>query len=298
VNRPPTSSPVVAAAGLRKRFGRRGRWVLTDVDLTVGPGSLTVVSGGNGSGKTTLLRLLSGLSRPSAGQIVARPTTVGFVPDRLPSRMRMSAAQYVQHMGRIRGLDPATIATRAGQLFEALALSPGADVGIASLSKGNCQKVTLVQALLSPVALLALDEPFSALDEPARCALRELLAEARAAGAAVVVTAHGRAELPTADLVIELVGGRVVGQPGPPSSAARSEPLVTVELLAPDGDVAVAPLANFVARPTGDSSIIDHRLTIVVARSVVDRLLVAALGAGWSVLAVSPRDPAPPDPGP
>jgi len=293
VEQPPIGSPVVAAEGLTKRFGRRGPWVLAGVDLTLEPGSLTVVSGGNGSGKTTLLRLLSGLSRPSGGRLVARPASVGFVPDRLPSRVRMTAAQYVQHMGRIRGLGAATIATRAARLFALLALTPGAEVAMASLSKGNCQKVALTQALLGPVALLALDEPFSALDEPARHTLGGLLAEARAAGAAVVVTAHGRAEMPSADLV-ELVSGRVTSRPTP-SEPLSSERPVTVELLPPDGPVDLAPLADFAARSTIASSTAGDRLTVVVARSAVDRLLVAALDAGWSVLAVAPGDPATPD---
>ena len=50
-------------AGVRKRFSRGGRWVLDGVDLTAGPGQLTVITGGNGSGKSTLLRIMAGASR-------------------------------------------------------------------------------------------------------------------------------------------------------------------------------------------------------------------------------------------
>lgn len=286
-----TNRPIVAAEGLTKRFGRRGRWVLTGVDLRIDVGSLTVVWGGNGSGKTTLLRVLSGLSRPSAGQVVVRPRTVGFVPERLPSRIRMTAAQYVHHMARIRGVDPATARTRRDLLFERLALRPSAEVGIGSLSKGNCQKVALAQALLTPVSLLVLDEPFSALDAPAHRALRALLDEARAAGTAVLLTAHRPDEIPMADRVLELDRGRVTDRPAPTGAAPVSDPGVTVELSAPAGSPDVASLGPVAAGAVLDSSIVGQRVTLVIPRSAVDRLLAAALGAGWSVQSVAPSHP-------
>jgi ABC-type multidrug transport system ATPase subunit len=286
-----TSRPIVAAEAVTKRFGRRGGRVLDGVDLRLDGGSITVISGGNGSGKTTLLRVLTGLTRPSAGRVVPRPLTVGFVPDRLPSRLRMSAAQYVHHMARIRGADPATTRARTDVLFERLALRPSAEVEMSSLSKGNCQKVVLAQALLSPVALLALDEPFSALDAPARRALRELLVEARTAGAAVVLTAHRIDEIPMADRVLELGRGRITDLSRPAGITTRSEPMVTVELLSAADEPDVASLGTVAAGSMLDSSATGRWVTLVVARASVDPLLAAALDAGWSVQSVTPSDP-------
>ena len=79
-----TGAPV-ALAGVGKRFGRRGAWVLEGVDWEPVPGSITVVQGGNASGKTTLLRIVAGVARASAGRVTRSRATVGFVPERLPT---------------------------------------------------------------------------------------------------------------------------------------------------------------------------------------------------------------------
>ena len=98
----------------------------------------------------------------------------------------MTARSYVEHMARLRGVD----AVAGLEVLERLALAPGPDVPIATLSKGNSQKVALAQALGAPVGLLLLDEPTSGLDPRAREVLQDLLAERRAAGAAILVTTH------------------------------------------------------------------------------------------------------------
>jgi ABC-type multidrug transport system ATPase subunit len=290
----PVTKPVVAAEGLRKRFGRQGRWVLDGVDLRVEPSSIAVVLGGNGSGKSTLLRLLSGLSRPSEGRVLGPPFNIGFVPDRLPSRLRLTAWQYVTHMARIRGVDPATIQNRAGLLFERLALTPGPDARIGTLSKGNSQKVALAQALLSPVALLILDEPFSALDEATGDAVQRLLSDARDAGTGVLLSAHRQAEVSLADQVWELEDGRITGRPQPTAATAAVGHPVTLVLTPPDGPVDAAHMIGAIGRSTLESTTNPRRLTVVVDRSAVDRTLRRALEAGWSVLAVTPGDTSPP----
>lgn len=155
--------PAVTADGLRKRFSRQGRWVLDGVDLSLVRGTTTVVLGGNGSGKSTLLRIIAGASLPSSGRVTGRPRTVGYVPERLPAQLRMTARQYVAHLAGIRGAGP-DAAERAENLFDRFGLTPGPDLPITSLSKGNRQKVSLIQALVVPVGLLVLDEPFSGLD--------------------------------------------------------------------------------------------------------------------------------------
>ncbi len=230
----PTSptGAVVAAEGLKKRYGR-GRWVLGGVDLRVAPGAITAVTGGNGSGKTTLLRVLSGVSRPSDGRVVGAPAPVGFVPDRFPTRGRLSARQYVAHMAHIRGVDPATSRTHSELLFEQLALTPSPDAAIRSLSAGNRQKVALVQALLSPVALLALDEPFAALDEAAHDAVQRLLTDSRDLGAAILFSAPRDVETPLADRIVELRGGRLTDIPSPRPSPPSGGAPVTLVLVAP-----------------------------------------------------------------
>jgi ABC-2 type transport system ATP-binding protein len=253
----PTASPdgatVVEAVG--KRFGRAGPWVLRELDLVLAPGTLTEVAGGNGSGKSTLLRVVAGLTRPSAGTVRGRPASVGYAPERLPARLRMTARSYVGHMARLRGADGAAPGLA---VLDRLELAPGPDVPIATLSKGNSQKVALAQALAAPVGLLLLDEPTSGLDLRAREALGDLLVERRAAGAAVLVTTHAAVAGTGADARFELRDGRL----GPATAVA----MVRIELAGRgDGRRKVLEV------PPGDS----------------DDVLAAALAEGWSVVSVT-----------
>ncbi|MBB5954197.1 ABC-type multidrug transport system ATPase subunit [Saccharothrix tamanrassetensis] len=185
-----------------KRYGR-GPWVLRDVTLTVEPGEVVVVTGGNGSGKSTLLRIAAGLSRPTSGR-VERPSSVGYVPERFPPGVRLSARDYLRHLAAVRGV-PAR-----WDLVEALGFVGGPDAPMATLSKGNTQKIALAQALAAD-GLLVLDEPWSGLDAAAGAVLAELVVTG---GAAVLLTDHhghdltGARELPLgavrSGVVIEL----------------------------------------------------------------------------------------------
>lgn len=194
-------------AGVTKNFGSRP--VLRGVDLAVAAGAVVGVLGTNGSGKSTLLRILAGVSRPSGGTASGRPRT-GYVPDRFPARQRMSALSYLCHLGRISGLSTAEARRRAEGWLERFALAGGPDSPLRDLSKGNAQKVGLVQALLPEPDLLVLDEPWSGLDAGTRAVLTEVVGESAARGTAVVFTDH-RPDLvrTTATRAHRLVDGRL-----------------------------------------------------------------------------------------
>lgn len=169
-----------------KRYGR-GPWVLRDVTLVVEPGEPVVVTGGNGTGKSTLLRIAAGLSRPSAGR-VTRPRSVGYLPERFPTGVKLPARDYLRLLAGVRG-----VAAR-WDLVEALGFVGDPDAPMATLSKGNTQKIALAQALTA-TDLLVLDEPWSGLDAAAGAVLVDLVA---ASGCAVLVTDHHGHDLPGA----------------------------------------------------------------------------------------------------
>ncbi|GAA3886228.1 ABC transporter ATP-binding protein [Saccharothrix violaceirubra] len=170
-----------------KRYGRRGPWVLRDLDLAVEAGEVVVATGGNGSGKSTLLRVAAGVSAPTTGR-VRRPASIGYLPERFPSGVRMSARDYLRHMAAVRGV-PAR-----WDLVDRLGIVGDLTAPLATLSKGNTQKVALVQALQAR-DLLVLDEPWSGLDVVAAAALTDLLA---GSDAAVLLTDHHGHEVPGA----------------------------------------------------------------------------------------------------
>jgi ABC-2 type transport system ATP-binding protein len=273
------------AVDVSKRYGRARPWVLDGVDLRLEPGTLTVVVGANGSGKSTLLRVLAGVARPTRGRVTARPARVGYVPERLPARIRMTSRGYLAHMARLHGLDDDDVRPRAEALARALALQPGLDVPMATLSKGNRQKVCLAQALMAPVGLLLLDEPWNGLDPAAGEALGRELAVARQGGAAVIATAHRTGAVPGADRTFVISGGHLDagtagggGGHGPPTA-------VVVELSPPNGGtLEELPAWAGVVR----ARLCGPLWQLEVRADGVDGLLADALATGWSVHRVEP----------
>ncbi|MFB8418585.1 ATP-binding cassette domain-containing protein [Streptomyces albidoflavus] len=262
-----------------KRYGLRGGWVLRGVDLACRAGEAVAVVGRNGSGKSTLLRLAAGLTRPTRGTVTGRPRVVGYVPDRFPPAGRMSATAYLTHLGRVRGLGTARSAARAGELLDRLALAGGRDAPLATLSKGNAQKVAVAQALLVPPGLLVLDEPWSGLDASAHEVLAGLLAEVTASGGTVLFTDHREAVARThATRSLHVADGRVTpyGESGP------SDLVDVVLAWRGSGPRPPAALPGVRAEPGPDGTV-----ALRVPRQDTDALLLAALREGWSVARVT-----------
>jgi ABC-2 type transport system ATP-binding protein len=273
----------VTLSGVGIRY-RGGPPVLHGVSLQVTSGRPAVVLGANGSGKSTLLRVVAGCAPAGSGRVSGRPRTVGYVPDRFPSQLRMPASSYLRHMAALHRTDPDTAVRDAGDLLDELGFTGGLAVPMAQLSKGNAQKVALAQALCSRAALLVLDEPWSGLDVHGASAVTGRIAAAAAAGAAVLVTdhTHTATSLPRHQLW-ELVGGRL--QPGasrphglPPGAAATVITLLTAD---PQRMVPRLPAhAPFtVAR---------DRITVHVPVGQRDAFLATALALGCGVHAVDP----------
>lgn len=172
-----------------KRYGRGGRWILREVHLAVGPGELVRIAGANGSGKSTLLRLAAGIERPSTGR-VARPGPVAYVPERFPPALPFDAASYLLRVGRVHGLSAGQARRRAGHWLDRFGIADRAGTPLSRLSKGTCQKVAVVQALMAEPRVLLLDEAWTGLDPQARAVLDEAAAERAAQGGAVLFVDH------------------------------------------------------------------------------------------------------------
>ncbi|MEV7590011.1 ABC transporter ATP-binding protein [Streptomyces sp. NPDC089922] len=269
-----------------KRYGR-GDWIVRDVEVEAPAGEVVALVGGNGSGKSTLLRIAVGLSRPTLGAVTSRPSVVGYVPDRFSPNERMSAAAYLTHMGRIRGLTTPVAAARAGLLLDRLALAGGRNAPLRSLSKGNAQKVALAQALLVDPGLLVLDEPWSGLDAEAHGALAEIMAEVVAGGGTVVFTDHRESVTRIlATRTYTVAEGRVALR-GPEPCTAGRRPTSDVVLTAGPGD-RVPPESTWAEL---DGVLTEHQeaagVRLRVRRESVDAVLLTALRDGWSVESVT-----------
>ena len=208
---------MIRADGLTRSFG--GRVAVHDVSFEVRPGEVVGFLGPNGAGKTTTIRMLLGLLRPSGGGAsVERP--VGYLPETFNGYDALSVRGYLRFWCRVRDLAPAAIEVA----LEATDLSELASRPIRRLSKGQRQRVGLAQAVLGAPPSLILDEPTIGLDPGQLVDARGLMRQRADAGSAVLFSTHVLAEAAAVcDRIVVIVGGRVVAEEVPGSSAELEE---------------------------------------------------------------------------
>jgi ABC-2 type transport system ATP-binding protein len=199
-------TPAIRTSGLVKDYGRTR--ALHGLDLEVRTGEVFGFLGPNGAGKSTTIRLLLDLLRPTAGTVevlgqdpaVGGPalrSRLGYLPGELALPPRTTAGEYLRHLAALRG---GRGAARITELADRFALDLSRDMR--ALSKGNKQKVGLVQAFMHAPELLVLDEPTSGLDPLLQHEFRRLAREAAADGATIFLSSHVLQE-------VEQVAGRV-----------------------------------------------------------------------------------------
>jgi len=205
---------VIRTEKLTKFYGAdRG---IIDLDLTVAAGEVFGFLGPNGAGKSTTIRLLLDLIRPSSGSIevfgaeprrsVGLRRRIGYLPGDLRLYDNLSARETFAYFAGLRGMkglgDARALASR---------LELDIDRPVASLSKGNRQKVGLVQAFMHRPDLIVLDEPTVGLDPLIQQTFYALVAEVKAAGATIFLSSHVLPEVQhVADRVALIREGRLV----------------------------------------------------------------------------------------
>ncbi len=212
----------VETHGLTRRFGEL---VAVDhLDLTVPSGSFYGFLGPNGAGKSTTLKCLTGLLKPSSGSMVILgkdpahaaveiKRETGVVPEEEALFERLTAGETLSFVGRVHGLDGATLQHRAGELLELLDLAASADKLVADYSHGMRKKLAMAVALLPAPRLLCLDEPFEGVDAVASRQIKDILHGFVRRGGTVLLTSH---ILEIVERVADHVGiidrGRLVAQ--------------------------------------------------------------------------------------
>lgn len=188
------SLPGISMQDLTKYYGKqRG---VEDITFHVNAGEVVGFLGPNGSGKTTVMRMLMGLLHITRGsaQILGSPVAVkdpsvraqvGYLPGTLGLHKNQTVGEYLQYMADMRSV---YCSRNIAALCERFSVDPSRD--ISSLSKGNKQKVGVIQAFMHSPRVLILDEPTSGLDPIVQREFENLLAESRDNGAAVLLSSH------------------------------------------------------------------------------------------------------------
>ena len=243
------TQPALTIHALTKSYG--SVHALRGVDLEVGRGEIFGFLGPNGEGKTTTIRCLLDLIRPDGGTArvlgldpqadpVAVRARVGYLPGELSIEPNQTAERALRYFAELRGgVEWAFVRELAGRLQLDLRAA------VKNMSKGNKQKVGVVQALMARPELLLLDEPTAGLDPLMQQEVYRLLREAQSGGATVFFSSHIISEVEAiAERVAIIREGRIVETLAPHDLLRRSVRRVSVRLREPLPEGALVGVLN------------------------------------------------------
>ena len=236
-------APVIETESLTKRYGSvRG---IEEVTMSVTAGEVFGFLGPNGAGKTTMIRTLLDLLRPTSGsarifgldsrrESLAIRRRLGNLPGDFTIDTKLSGRELLAYCAAVRGMSGLGKASELAGRFDANLERPAG-----TLSRGNRQKLGLIQALFHEPELLMLDEPTSGLDPLMQEEFLAVLSEHRERGGTVFLSSH---DLDEVERICDRVGiireGRLVAVEDVAEMRGRSYHRVTIEFADPVGAAA------------------------------------------------------------
>jgi ABC-2 type transport system ATP-binding protein len=202
-----TGAPILELRDLAKVYeSRQGRTIgVEGVSLTVRPGEILGLLGPNGAGKTTLLKMAALLSEPTSGdiyfdgvaarsagmaQLLQFKRRLGYLPESPFVFNLLTGREYLTFIGELYGVERRELGPRIERTMDALDLGEAQDMFLRAFSQGMLKKLSFAAALLHDPAVLLLDEPTNSLDPRMIVKVRDLLAQERAAGKAILLSTH------------------------------------------------------------------------------------------------------------
>jgi ABC-2 type transport system ATP-binding protein len=283
-------SAAVWCSGLRKRYGRQT--AVDGVSFTVGRGEIVGLLGPNGAGKTSVIKILLGLVRPDAGEVLllGRPapdpksrTRVGYLPELFRYQPWLTAAEVLALHVRLAGV--AVSAEERRESLAAVGLADRARDRVGGFSKGMQQRLGLAVALVARPELVVLDEPTSALDPLGRADVRDLLLSLKARGVTVLLNSHLIGEVErVCDRVVILDKGRVAASGTLPELLGRRELRLRLEGVTAEAEERLAAAG----RVTGSGSSFRVALAADEPAATVPDLVADLVALGVRVHAVEP----------
>ncbi|MGY3776215.1 ABC transporter ATP-binding protein [Helcococcus sueciensis] len=167
---------------INKSFG--DKQILHDISFTVESGKAMGFLGRNGAGKTTTIRTLMDVFKPDSGEFLldGRPlnieeVSIGYLPEERGMYQRIKILDQLVYFGELKGMDREKAKEKALEGLEKLDLSEYANKKLETLSKGNQQKVQILEAIINEPDIVVFDEPFSGLDPVNARVLKDILVE-------------------------------------------------------------------------------------------------------------------------
>jgi len=239
------SAPLIELRGVRKTFplGEREVTVLDDVSLTVERGEFVAIVGASGSGKSTLLNMITGIDRPSAGEVWVAGTAlheldenrlaiwrghhIGIVFQFFQLLPGLTLLQnVVLPMDFVGRLPAAERRARAEALLAQVGLTAHADQLPGTVSGGQQQRAAIARALANDPPLLVADEPTGNLDSRTADEVLAVLDAVRGDGRTIVLVTHAPDVAERADRIVRVTDGRIAPD-GSPATPAPTAPAPT-----------------------------------------------------------------------
>jgi ABC-2 type transport system ATP-binding protein len=298
---------MIKVEGLTKRYARN---VAVDhISFEVEKGQIVGFLGPNGAGKTTTMRMLTCFMPPTDGtaqvagyDVSANPMEVkkriGYLPESPPVYPEMEVIEYLDFVGRIKGVDKAGLARRIDEVMETCAIGDVRTKEIGKLSKGYRQRVGLAQAILHNPDVLILDEPTAGLDPHQIIETRDLI-KSLAGNHTIILSTHILSEVEqTCERVIIIAKGKLVATDTVANltSRLRGSETVAVQVAPADGVGDLTQFAQSVQRKleqvSGVSRVMhkdskDNRVEFTVeslqGRQIRPELARAVIESGWNL---------------
>ena len=211
-----------------------------DVSFLLKAGEVLGYLGPNGSGKSTTVKMVMGMTRPTKGKVLFAGRNIhedlasyrvhlGYVPEEAQVYTHLSGLEYLQLVGRLRGLEEAVIEYKARTLLQLLSLEAAQYSALSDYSKGMKQRVLIAAALLHDPQLIVFDEPLSGLDAVSARMFKDLLLLLSHQGKAVLYISHVLEVVErVCSRVIVLAKGKVVAD-APPGDLIKLTKQSTLE---------------------------------------------------------------------
>jgi ABC-2 type transport system ATP-binding protein len=213
---------------------------IQDISFKVAPGEIVGFLGPNGAGKSTTVKIITGMLRPDDGHVlfegkdirddmVAFRAAIGYVPEEAHLYSYLSGLEYLQLVGRLRGINEALLEAKATRLLKLLLLESWQYSPISSYSKGMRQRVLIAAALMHDPKLLIFDEPLSGLDVVSSRLFKDLLELLAAQGKAILYISHVLEVVEqVCNRVIVIAKGKILAD-APPSELTKLMSLPNLE---------------------------------------------------------------------
>jgi ABC-2 type transport system ATP-binding protein len=289
---------MIKVEGLTKRYARTV--AVDNISFEVEKGQIVGFLGPNGAGKTTTMRVLTCFLPPTSGtatvagfDVLEKPMEVkkriGYLPETPPLYPEMEVVEYLNFVGKLKGLDSNHLKSRVDEVMARCAVADVRSKLISKLSKGYRQRVGLAQAIIHNPDVLILDEPTSGLDPQQIIHTRELI-ESLAGDHTIILSTHILSEVEhTCKRVIIISNGRVVAQDSVSNltNRLRGSEAVAVELEAVDGRPNPTDVQHRLEQVPGVSRVVTKdsrsgRLLFEV-ESLHSDLARAVVNAGWNL---------------